>query len=90
MKLFILEPVEGLPNDDNPWRNQYDKVHGFVVRAKSEQHAREIAQKNGSDECTCWTANTKTPWLDPKYTTCKVLSARSGEAGLVMRDYMPG
>ena len=91
MKLWILQPVESLPADDNPWNPWYDKAFGFVVRAESEQQARELAQQQAGDEdrgkfMQQRIANTKTPWTDPKYSTCDELLA-DGEAGVVMRDF---
>jgi hypothetical protein len=71
MKLFILRPVAGLPDNDNPWEPWYDKVFGFVVRAHDEPAARLLAQANAADEkkgtfLGAKTANTISPWLDPK------------------------
>lgn len=39
MKLWLLRPVVGLDENDNPWWPWYDKAFGFVVRAETE--ARE-------------------------------------------------
>lgn len=91
MKIWILRPVESLPADDNPWNPWYDKAFGFVVRAASEQQARELAQEQAGDEdrgdlTQSQIEAPKTPWIKPKYSTCKEL-LDDGEAGVVMRDF---
>ena len=90
MKLWILRPVEDLKNSDNPWEPWYDKCFGFVIRAETEQDARLIANRNAGDEnrgtfLNKKIADTKTPWIDPKYTTCKELS-NEGDPGVIIRD----
>ena len=100
MKLWILRPVAGLPEDDNPWEPWYEKAFGFVIRAETEEDARKIAHENAGHENDGefklpqmshaehrW--NTTTPWLDAKYTSCTELSAE-GEAGVLMRDFARG
>lgn len=90
MKLFILRPKERLPNGENPWDPWYDKAFGFVVSANDEKEAIKIAHNNAGDEnrgefLSQKTANTKQPWLDKRYSTCKELVAK--ETGLVLRDF---
>jgi hypothetical protein len=68
VKLWLLRPVDNLPNGDNPWEPWYDKAFGFVVRAKNEQEAREFATAEAGDEnrgefLGNKTAGTKQPWL---------------------------
>jgi len=100
MKLWILRPVAGLPEDDNPWEPWYEKAFGFVIRAETEEDARKIAhgkaghENNGefklshpSDADNTW--KTTTPWMDAKYTSCSELSAEGG-AGVLMRDFARG
>lgn len=91
MKLWILRPVEDLEKGDNPWEPWYDKVFGFVVRAGNEKEARIIAQENAGDEkrrvfLGKKMADTSTPWLDVKYSTCVELEA-NGEAEMIMKDF---
>lgn len=91
MKLWILAPVDGLSGTDNPWKPWYDKSFGFVVRAESEDDARKLAHSKAGDEnrgefMGQSIARTKTPWLDPKYSTCVELSA-DGAAEVVMQDF---
>ncbi len=81
MKLWLIEPNVGLPNNDNPWDPWYDKAFGFVVRAETEQEARAFAHSEGGDE-----NRNHSPWLDPKYSTATEL-ATHGEAGIVMCTY---
>ena len=76
MKLWLLEPV-----DEDPFG--YDCAHGFVIRAKTEEQARQLAHENGGDESR---PRGGKPWLDPKYTSCVLLTAK-GDAGVVLEDY---
>ncbi len=74
MKLWILTPVKGLDKKDNPWEPWYDKAFGFVVRAETEEEAREFAHSNAGDEnrgesLSTKTTNTDQPWKDAKYST---------------------
>jgi hypothetical protein len=87
MKLWLLRPIEGLEND--PWEPWYDKVFGFVIRAETEERAREIANENGRDETCKFNARIyregrdpiyltlPDPWLDSTLSTCDELFARN-------------
>ena len=91
MKVFILRPKNELPVNDNPWEPWYDKIFGFIIRADNEKEAREIANENAGDEnigefLSKKTANTNTPWLDEKYSTCVEISNEGGK-GLIMQDF---
>ncbi len=91
MKLWLLRPVEDLPDGEDPWEPWYDKAFGFVVRAATEKEAREMAHAEGGDEnrgvfSGKKIANTTSPWLDPKYSTCERL-IQDGEIGVLMSDY---
>ena len=91
MKLWILRPVEGLDKKDNPWEPWYDKAFGFVVRAETEEDAREFAHsgagyENRGEFLSTKTANTNQPWKDAKYSTYTELLPE-GEAGVVMLDF---
>lgn len=80
MKLWILRPIDG----DKLWEPWYDKAFGFVVRAKTEEEARKLAQSCGGDEIG-W--NDDFPaWTSSKHSTCEELNA-SGDAGVIIRDY---
>ena len=91
MELWILRPIEGLPEGDNPWQPWCDKAFGFVVRAETQKEARTLAHNDAGDEnrgefLNKETSKTKSPWLDPKYSTCDILSAE-GEAMVVIKDF---
>ena len=83
MKLWLLLPVDGLNDLNNPWEPWYDKAFGFVVRAESELEAREMASRSGGDEVERGLPN---PWEEPSLSTCVELTA-DGECGVVMRDF---
>ena len=82
MKLYLLEPVENLGRDDDPWEPWFDKAFGFIVRAKNEEQARHFASEDAGDE----NRDGHEPWLDPKYTSCVELEVE-GELGIVMKDF---
>lgn len=91
MKLWILRPINGLPPGDDPWEPWYDCAFGFIVRAETEQEAREFAQADAGDEekdtfLDNKKSNTKTPWMEPKYSTCLELLP-DGEPGVIMQDF---
>lgn len=90
MKLYELRPIEDLPEGDNPWDPWYDKCFGFVIRAENEKEAREIAHNNASDENRSQflgrkIANTCSPWLDNKYSTCVELNI-NGEQKVIIKE----
>ena len=91
MKLWILRPVEGLDKNDNPWEPWYDKAFGFVVRAETEEEARQLAMKEAGGEISIWAPGsgklTDIPaWTHAEYSTCVELLAE-GDAGVVMQDF---
>jgi hypothetical protein len=90
MKLWLLRPVDGLPLGDNPWEPYYDCTFGYVIRAESEDMARQLAHENGSQENNDFygqdrKSNTTAPWLDPTYSTCVELPV-DGEQAIIMAD----
>lgn len=76
MKIWLLEPVAGLPDKAmlSPWVPWCDKCFMMVVIAPTEQEARELAQGMACDEgkkSALWAAPpTATPWLDADFSTC--------------------
>ncbi len=91
MKLYKLTPAEELLEIDNPWSPWYDKAFGFIIRAETPERARQIAHENAGEEnkgefAGRPRANTQTPWLDEKYSTCRELE-KMGEEGLIIRDF---
>lgn len=84
MKLWLLESRDDSPI--NIWG--YDTHAGFVIRAKTEKDAREIAHGR-----SYWNENmdhpNEAPWLDPDYTTCNELK-QSGEPGVILSDFRAG
>ena len=97
MKLWELRPLDkyrerddpGQMDQDNPWDPWYDKAFGFIVRAETEERAREIANENAGDENNERIGidkHIKTPWLNPRYSTCGELMP-DGMEGLIMGDF---
>ena len=62
----------------NPWDQNYGCNQGIVVRAETENDAREIADMNQGRE-------TMNPWLNPKFTTCEELTSE-GEPDVILID----
>jgi hypothetical protein len=94
MKLWLLAPRgDVLRRKMNPWRPWYEKVFAAVVRAESEQQAREFVQQTagheglgiyralGMDEEEV----ALTVWLDDEFTRCRELRPGGGE-GIVVLD----
>lgn len=84
MTLWLLrpKPEEERPGRD-PWNLRWDCYYGFVVRAETEQEARNLADKRGDESAR------GNPWQDPAYTTCTPLSA-DGPAEVIMEDFLSG
>lgn len=94
MKLWLLEPalsraervtaVRALPADAHPktadpWHDRDGLHYLFVIRADTEESARNLASKRANK-------HTAALWLDCKQTTCKQLSSR-GKEGIVRCAY---
>ncbi|HVM93908.1 MAG TPA: hypothetical protein VMT67_13890 [Terriglobales bacterium] len=82
MKLWILAKRDDLLPGHDPWSPWYDKMFGLVVRAETEQKAREVANEKSGDE----TWEFKDAWLNPSYSTCDELHL-DGEEGAIIIDF---
>lgn len=78
MKLWLLRPVSE-NQVGGPWSPWYDKAFGFVVRAMTEQEARQYAAEDCGDEGGV-------AWLDSALSKCAVLTPK-GATGVVIRDF---
>jgi hypothetical protein len=78
MKFWLLRPI---PNASKAF-DQWDTVQGFVIRAKTEQEARLIANNSHGDEG-------EMAWLDDTITLCRALST-VGKAEIILIDRMNG
>ena len=91
MKLWILRPNEKLTNNKNsPWEPWYDKAFGFIIRAETEDRAREIANDHGGDEIGdphyLPDRHGIDPWLDKTLSTCVELKS-NGIEEMILRDF---
>lgn len=75
MKLWKLTSRRERPE----WVWPYDKNHGFVVRAASEEEARFFASESASDEGA-------EAWMSPDSTLCELLT-EDGEPGVCLQDF---
>ncbi len=82
MKLYILRAKEA----SGPWHPWYDKAFGFVIRAKTEEAARKLADQNAGDENRDYDDSAPHPWLLETYSTCDEL-AKPGPEELILRDF---
>ena len=87
MRLWLLRPIEENSEAWSPW---YNKSFGFVIRAKTEERAREIANNAGGDETGKINNDIYRVggdlWLDSKQSTCIKLN-NIGEEELIIRDF---
>ena len=75
MALYKLEPRF---ENGGAWKPWYDKMFGAIVRAESEQAARELLASNPRDEgAACW--------LDPTQSVCVEVVA-VGPPEVIVRD----
>lgn len=104
MKLWLLKVKYTDASNNQPlseaWVPPWDKTFGFVIRAETEEEAREIAQANGggeTEDASKWALINgsfqkkpapeacKDVWLKPEYTSCTELLS-DGPAGVVLAD----
>jgi hypothetical protein len=90
---WVLMPNEDRECDDlpDPWQPWYDKCFKMVVRAETEQEARNVAQEHGKDETSVSPVHhnvddrirNRSVWTDSNLTECIPLHEykpnRSGE-----------
>lgn len=84
MKLWHLQ-VKDNRSTNSRWG--WDCAYAFVIRAKSSAAARRLAASRAGDEKDRESGHN--PWLDPKATTCEVLTL-NGEEELIIRDFLAG
>jgi len=85
MKLWLLEPVNNpVNNKDNPWEPWFDKTFGSVIRAETEEQARQFAHDSSGEEND--SEFSKEPWKDKKYSTCVELTGK-GKAGVIIQNH---
>lgn len=78
MKLWKLESIGDRPE----WQWPYDKNHGYVIRAKTQEDARQMAADRACDEGSA-------VWLNPESTMCEELKCE-GEPEVCMTDFAAG
>lgn len=85
MKLWLLRPA-----NENDRRWGYDCNYGFVIRAETEQRAREMANAQGADENgLCQVHKNLAVWLDPEATSCTEVTVDGPEATIIV-DFNAG
>ena len=83
--MWILKPVS--TGKDTAWHPWYDKTFGLVVRAETEEDARNFASTTDGDENPNHYLHpgANSPWRDPIQSTCIELT-RLGEPGVILED----
>lgn len=86
MKLWTLQPI-ALEDKSGPWWFPYDVALGFIVRAETEQDARQLAASDCGDEGS-------DAWLDQALSSCIELAdlplTTDGPAEVIMRYFNAG
>jgi hypothetical protein len=78
MKLWFIRPVD---EDSSPWRPWWDKAFAMVIRAETENEARDLATKANY----CEVEACADVWTNPKWSSCVELTG-DGERGVVLAD----
>ena len=82
MKLYLLKPRDDAPEDMES--GGYEMFYGFVIRAKNETSARNIASKQAA---VCLMRRDE--WSDPGYTSC-IEILKSGDEGIILDSFRSG
>jgi hypothetical protein len=80
MRIWLLRPVSESLDPWSPWVE--NRTFGFVVRAQTDDAARELAATHAGDEGP-------DAWLLSKYSTCAELTG-DGPAEVVIAEYTTG
>lgn len=81
MKLWLLKNIEGA---------SWDELDAIVIRAETEERAREIAQHNGHDETGKHIRGGPWPfWTKPTKASCVELMA-DGPEEVIIADVLEG
>lgn len=92
MQLWILRPrFDVLEREAHPWTPPWDKTMGVLVRAETEEDARQLAQTKAGFEGEGIYARlgltedevAEKVWLAEKWTACEELTP-DGEAGVIL------
>jgi hypothetical protein len=76
MRIYLLQRAAGLIG--------YDEVRGFVIRASTQDEARQIAARESGDEGTA-------TWLDAAQPCVQIgVATTDDRAGLVLKDFLHG
>ena len=87
MKLWILKPRTDIPEKEDPWIPWFDKCFRAVVRAETEEKARQLLADEGNGEETdpYYKDIALSPWLTASKSMCIELLTE-GEAELIIED----
>ena len=90
MKLWVLRAH---PDFADNWPCDYDTYRGFVVRAESEQAARDLIAHGkvmyGDIGLSRYGGEGGDIWLDPKKVECVELTVHGGTE-VILRDFRAG
>lgn len=91
MNLWLLRPVDPTAEPWDEKEHWFNKPFGYVVRAETEQEARDLATEHDTNHLAegfieIWTGEKLKPWLDPALALCEELLP-SGAPGVILRDF---
>ncbi len=87
--LWELKSRKDLPKEEDPWEPWYETKSEFIIRAETENKARQIAHDNAGAENQNRATGTESPWLYRKYSTCSKLEYHGSE-GIIYSNYNSG
>jgi hypothetical protein len=79
MKIWLLKPID---SESGPWDPWYDKPFGFVIRAATEERARQVADREAHDLDLRY-RSTLGAWLDANLVSCVELTGDGSEEVLL-------
>lgn len=85
MKLWLLKTL--LDKDSCYRYKHFDYYHGFIIRAKNERTARELADEWFKSSCDKDKADLNV-WLDEHLSICKELCL-TGQEAIITTLYIP-
>ena len=85
MQLYLLKARPDLDDSVSAKHFGYDRHDGFVIRAESEEQARDMAQSKALAMSQGRRSTTDT-WTDPGITVCEKLSEQ-GASEILLEDF---
>jgi hypothetical protein len=86
-KFLVATHENGTDSEDtNPWHPDYGRTTSLIVRAKSEEEARQVAKAN-VNKYEDFNGFREEVWTDPKWSVCEELDP-NGPAEVLMEYFV--